>query len=110
MPLLVEALYARHRGVGHNAAAMTNAALWREDGPGRVTIEQGAIGPARLVPDEKRMILLALFRESDKAESLDFARQVAGLLGLDVQDRRVEHGEVTAGGVVVERLGPDEAD
>jgi hypothetical protein len=32
------------------------------------------------------------------------------LFGIDVQDRRVEGGEVTAGGVVVDRLGPDDAD
>ena len=62
-----------------------------------------------LVPDQKRMILLGLFAESDKLASLDFARNVAALLGIDVRDRRVEGGEVTAGGVVVDRLGPDEA-
>ena len=53
-------------------------------------------------------ILLAIF--TDKAGALAFAHKVAATLGADVQDRCVEHGEVTAGGVVVDRLGPEDAD
>jgi hypothetical protein len=61
-------------------------------------------------PDRNQNVLLALFPSTDEPVALDFARQVAQRLGADVQDLRVEHGEVNAGGVVVERLGPDEAD
>ena len=56
------------------------------------------------------LILLALFGAKDKPSALEFARRVAGLLGTDVRDRAVESGEVNAAGVVVDRLGPDEAD
>jgi hypothetical protein len=56
------------------------------------------------------LILLALFGAKEKPAALEFAHKVAGLFGTDVQDRCVEGGEVTAAGVVVDRLGPDEAD
>jgi len=56
------------------------------------------------------LILLAMFAADAKIAALELARKVAGLFGLDVQDRRVEDGEIAAGGVVVDRLGPDEAD
>ena len=61
-------------------------------------------------PGRNPHVLLALFPATDKPAALDFAHRVAQHLGADVQDLRFEHGEVTAGGVVVERLGPDEAD
>jgi len=56
------------------------------------------------------LILLTMFGDKDKAAALEFARRVGGLVGIDVQDRSVERGEVNAAGVVVDRLGPDEAD
>ena len=56
------------------------------------------------------LILLAMFAADAKLAALEFARKVAGPFGIDVQDRRVENGEVAAGGVVVDRLGPDDAD
>src|SRR5262245_3714184 len=55
-------------------------------------------------------ILLTMFGDKDKAAALAFARKVAAPFGIDVQDRCVEGGEVGAGGVVVDRLGEDEAD
>jgi len=54
------------------------------------------------------LMLLSLFGATQKP-ALEFAHKVAGLFGIDVQDRCVESGEVTAAGVVVDRLGPDEA-
>jgi hypothetical protein len=62
-----------------------------------------------LAPGE-RLILLTMFGAKEKTEALAFAHKVAATLGIDVQDRLFEHGEVTAGGVVVDRLGPDDAD
>jgi hypothetical protein len=56
------------------------------------------------------LILLALFDAKAKPDALELARRVAGLLGADVQDRCIEDGEVTAAGVVVDRLGPGDAD
>lgn len=63
-----------------------------------------------LAPTDKKLVLLGLFASNDASGPMEFAQKVARMLGLDVQDRRVEGGEVTAGGVVVDRLGPDEAD
>jgi hypothetical protein len=63
-----------------------------------------------LVPREDKKILLAIVPSADADGAMAFARKVAARLGLDVQDRRVENGEVAAGGVVVDRLGPDDAD
>lgn len=56
------------------------------------------------------LVLLAMFGSKEKPVALEFARKVAVRLGIDVQDRCVEGGEVTAGGVVVDHLGSDEAD
>lgn len=56
------------------------------------------------------LILLTMFGSQEKPAAVEFARKVAARLGIDVQDRCVEGGEVTAGGVVVDQLGPDEAD
>lgn len=55
-------------------------------------------------------VLLGMFREGEKPEALSLAQRIATRLGVDVQDRCVEGGEVTSGGVVVERLRPDDAD
>ena len=63
-----------------------------------------------LVVSEKKDILLTIMPSNDTAGAMAFAHKVAARLGLDVQDRRVEHGEVSVGGVVVDRLGPDDAD
>ncbi|HLA78600.1 MAG TPA: hypothetical protein VJU18_13555 [Vicinamibacteria bacterium] len=57
-----------------------------------------------------RMVLVALFEESEKATALALAQKVGSLLAIEVQDRCVEGGEITSGGVVVDRLDPDEAD
>ena len=54
--------------------------------------------------------LIALFSEPQKAEALAIAAKAAAFLGIKVQDRMVEGGEVTAGGVVVDELDPEEAD
>ena len=56
------------------------------------------------------LVLLTMFAADDKAAALEFAHKVAAPLGADVRDRRFEHGEVAAGGVVVDRLGPEDAD
>jgi len=56
------------------------------------------------------LILLTMFGSAGKSAALEFAHTVAALFGIDVQDRSVEQGEVNAAGVVVDRLGPDEAD
>lgn len=53
-------------------------------------------------------VLLAMFADREKAEARAFASRVAAFLRTDVQDRIVDHGEVNAAGVVVERLGDDE--
>ena len=55
-------------------------------------------------------VRLAMFFGKQTDEPLELAQKVARFLGLDVRDLRVEGGEVTAGGVVVDRLDPDEAD
>lgn len=55
-------------------------------------------------------ILLAVFGAKEKGAALEFAHNVAALLHADVQDRCVEDGEVSAAGIVVSRLGPDDAD
>ncbi len=49
----------------------------------------------------KREVLLALFGDREKPAALTFAQRVATFLRIDVQDRCVEGGEVTSGGVVV---------
>jgi len=63
-----------------------------------------------LVVSEKKNILLTIMPSADLAGAMTFAQKVAARLGLDVQDRRVAGGEVAAGGVVVDRLGPEDAD
>lgn len=55
-------------------------------------------------------IRLAMFFRGQTEEPLELAQRVARFLGIDVRDLRVEGGEVTAGGVVVDRLGADEVD
>jgi hypothetical protein len=57
-----------------------------------------------------KVILLAMYSDKDKAEAMLFAGKIAGLLGIDVRDRCFEHGEIAAGGVVVDKLGPEDAD
>ena len=54
-------------------------------------------------------ISLAMFLTTEKPAALELAHKVSGLLGIDVRDLTVEKGEVTAGGIVVDRLDPDEA-
>ena len=63
-----------------------------------------------LVADQRRNVLIALFGEKQKPEALAFAGKAAAFFGLEVQDQCHQGGEVNSAGVVVERLGPDEAD
>jgi hypothetical protein len=56
------------------------------------------------------LVLLALFRDDQKSDAHLFAAKAAAFLGITAQDRLVENGEVTAGGVVVDRLAADDAD
>ena len=56
------------------------------------------------------LILLTMFGSAAKPAALEFAHKTAALFGIDVEDRSVEQGEINAAGVVVDRLGPDEAD
>ena len=63
-----------------------------------------------LVPSEDKRILLSMFGSAEKAAAMELGQRVARALGIDVQDRCFEGGEVTAGGVVVDRLGPEDAD
>lgn len=63
-----------------------------------------------LVADAGKTILLGLLETKEKPAALDFAQKVSRQLGIDVQDRCIEGGEVAAGGVVVERLGAEDAD
>jgi hypothetical protein len=56
-----------------------------------------------VVTPGKSDALIALFNEQQKSEALAF-------LAIPVQDRMFEGGEVTSGGVVVDKLDPDEAD
>jgi len=55
-------------------------------------------------------VRLAMFFGKSTNDPLDLAQRVARFLGLDVRDLRVEGGEVTAGGIVVDHLDPDDAD
>jgi hypothetical protein len=72
--------------------------------------EKSGNGTAVHVYLEPGLILLTMFGSREQAGALEFAQKVARLLGIDVQDRCVEKGEINAAGVVVDRLGPDEAD
>ena len=60
--------------------------------------------------DGKRPALIGLFGGGQKTEALAFAAKAAAFLTIPVRDRLVEKGEVTAGGVVVDELDPEEAD
>ena len=61
-------------------------------------------------PEKQAKALIGLFSEAQKSEALDFAAKAAAFLEIVMQDRMVESGEVTAGGVVVEQLEPEDAD
>lgn len=61
-------------------------------------------------PEKPPTAMIGLFSESQKAEALAFAAKAAAFLGISVEDRMVERGDVTSGGVVVEQLEPEEAD
>jgi hypothetical protein len=56
------------------------------------------------------LILLSIFGSNEKDAALAFAHKVAALVGIDVQDRCFEGGEIGAGGVVVDHLGSEDAD
>ena len=58
----------------------------------------------------KQQILLALFDEDAESKAHDLARRAAAVFAIRVQDRIVRGGEITQGGVVVERLGEGDAD
>jgi hypothetical protein len=63
-----------------------------------------------IVPDANKEILIGIFPPKDTTGAFEFAQRAATLFAIDVQDRRVEGGEVTAGGIVVDHLGPEDAD
>jgi hypothetical protein len=56
------------------------------------------------------LILLALFGGNEKPRALEFAGKIGRLLDLSVRDLCFERGEIGAGGVVVDTLGPEDAD
>jgi hypothetical protein len=56
------------------------------------------------------LALIALFNDRQKTEALALAAKAAAFLSIPVKDRMVEGGEVTSGGVVVDKLDPGEAD
>jgi len=58
----------------------------------------------------QRPALIGLFTGGQKTEALAFAARAAAFLSLPVRDRLVEEGEITAGGVVVDRIAADDAD
>lgn len=53
-------------------------------------------------------VLIGMFAQQESADADALARRAAEFLRVDLRDRRVERGEVNAGGVVVGALGPDE--
>jgi hypothetical protein len=62
------------------------------------------------VDTAEKLALIALFDGSQKTEALAFAAKAAAFLSIPMKDRMVEGGEVTSGGVVVDKLDPGEAD
>lgn len=56
----------------------------------------------------EKPVLIGMFAQQERAAADALARRVAMFLGVELQDKRIEGGEVNAGGVVVDRLGPDE--
>ena len=60
--------------------------------------------------DGRRPALIGLFADAQKTEAEAFAAKAAAFLTIPVRDRLVEKGDLTAGGVVVEQLDPEEAD
>ena len=61
-------------------------------------------------PGKPPKALIGLFSEQQKSEALAFAAKAAAFLGIAMQDRMVESGDVNAGGVVVEQLETEDAD
>lgn len=59
---------------------------------------------------DNRTPLIALYSETQKSEALALGARAAAFLAIPVQDRMFEGGEVTSGGVVVDKLDPEEAD
>lgn len=53
-------------------------------------------------------VLIGMFADKERADADALAQRAATFLGVHLVDRRVERGEVNAGGVVVDRLGPDD--
>ena len=66
------------------------------------SVRTGFLLPVYLATGKKE-VLLALFGEREKPEATAFAKKAAAFLGLEVQDRLVEGGEITSGGHVVAR-------
>ena len=54
--------------------------------------------------------LVALFNGNQKEEALALGAKAAAFLAIPMKDRMFEKGEVTSGGVVVDKLEPGEAD
>jgi hypothetical protein len=63
-----------------------------------------------VVTPRQRDAMIGLFSEEQRSEAAAFAAKAAAFLGVKVQDKMVERGEVNSGGVVVEALDPEEAD
>src|SRR5262249_44476786 len=72
--------------------------------------EKSGNGTAIHVYLEPGLILLTMFGPREKPAAVEFAQKIARLLGVDVKDLCVEQGEIDAAGVVVDRLGPEDAD
>ena len=63
-----------------------------------------------VVTPGKSDALIALYSEKQQSEALALGARAAAFLAIPVQDRMFEGGEVTSGGVVVDKLDPEEAD
>jgi len=72
--------------------------------------EKSGNGTAIHVYLEPGLILLTMFGPREKPAAVEFAQKIARLLVVDVKDLCVEQGEIDAAGVVVDRLGPEDAD
>jgi hypothetical protein len=58
----------------------------------------------------QRPALIGLFSDKQKDEALAFATKAAAFLTIPMRDRLVEEGEVTSGGVVVDKVDPEDVD
>lgn len=54
--------------------------------------------------------MIGLFSDRQRSEALTFGAKAAAFLAIPLKDQMVEGGDVTSGGVVVEKLDPEDAD